>query len=87
MLSLAVYGWLAYLLSRQRSWGEQVNIYTVTAFVVLAGGIFTLFLGLALPSDIVGGWTLGLLWVSIPVGVHRWRSHQEPSQNVVSKVA
>lgn len=73
MLSVTVYGWLVYIQFRRRSWRARVNAYTIVTFVVITGGIITLYLGYALPSDVVAGWALGLLWLGLPISLLMWR--------------
>ena len=56
----AVWLGLALLLTRHRPWRA---IWTSLAvFLALAAGILQLVDGLAWPSDVIGGWALGLFW-------------------------
>ncbi|MBX3051014.1 MAG: VTT domain-containing protein [Caldilineaceae bacterium] len=74
LLSVAVYGWLVYIWSSQRSWQSRINGYTWLTFVLIAGGVTTLFLGDALLSDVLAGWALGLLWLGLPLSLLSWQT-------------
>lgn len=51
---------LAFLLTRRMPW-RALALYIAAAFALTAG-IARLLLGLAWPSDVIGGWAIGLCW-------------------------
>src|SRR6476661_9675718 len=82
MISMVVYGLLGYLLGsrfpKQRWW-----IYSLTVVLVAAIGLSRLYLGVHWPTDIIAGYTAGLVWLitcilSLEVWKH-FRSVSAPS--------
>ena len=67
LLSLIVYGWLAHLWQQERAWSGWINATTVAVFLTISIGITGLYLGQANLSDVLAGWSLGFLWLGIPV--------------------
>jgi membrane protein DedA with SNARE-associated domain/membrane-associated phospholipid phosphatase len=65
--SLVGYGMLAYLIGSMsiESVRERARLGIATAMVVLAIGISRLYLGLHYFSDIVAGYAVGVLWLSV----------------------
>ncbi|WP_445634450.1 Phosphatidic acid phosphatase type 2/haloperoxidase domain-containing protein [Nostoc sp. DSM 114161] len=60
MLSLVVYGLIAYLFAKQYpQWQKQ--IFTLTAILILAIGFSRLYLGVHWPTDVFVGYAVGLL--------------------------
>lgn len=80
--AVAVYGVLAFLISKQlRSWPRAVAIWTVATLLALLIGFSRLYLGVNWISDVLGGFALGGLWlvaVLATTGALRHRS-REPS--------
>ncbi|MEG3846599.1 phosphatase PAP2 family protein [Microcoleus sp. herbarium19] len=62
MISLVIYGWLGYLLAsrfpKQRWW-----IYGWTIILVAVIGLSRLYLGVHWPTDVIAGYTAGLVWL------------------------
>ena len=56
----AVWPAIAFLLTRHRPW--RTIAVSLSVFSALAAGIFQLVTGAAWPSDVIGGWALGLFW-------------------------
>ncbi|HEX2274447.1 MAG TPA: phosphatase PAP2 family protein, partial [Acidimicrobiales bacterium] len=67
--AMALYGLLAVLASRHLgSWTRAVAVWTAAALVVVLVGFSRLYLGVNWVTDIVGGYTLGALWLVAVVG-------------------
>ena len=62
MISMVIYGLLGYLLDsrfpKQRWW-----IYSLTVILVAVIGLSRLYLGVHWPTDIIAGYTAGLVWL------------------------
>ena len=62
MISMVIYGLLGYLLGsrfpKQRWW-----IYSLTVILVAVIGLSRLYLGVHWPTDIIAGYTAGLVWL------------------------
>lgn len=69
LLSLVVFGWLAYLWQQERAWSHRINAATTAVFLTVSVGITGLYLGQANLSDVLAGWSLGFLWLGIPISV------------------
>jgi undecaprenyl-diphosphatase len=83
MISMVIYGLLGYFLGsrfpKQRWW-----IYSLTVVLVAAIGLSRLYLGVHWPTDIIAGYTAGLVWLiacilSLEVWKH-FRSVSAPSE-------
>jgi undecaprenyl-diphosphatase len=66
MMSTVIYLSLAALLARIHP-ERKVRIYIVTVALFLAFiiGISRIYLGVHYPTDVIGGWTIGLVWASL----------------------
>jgi len=62
MISMVIYGLLGYFLGsrfpKQRWW-----IYSLTVLLVAAIGLSRLYLGVHWPTDVIAGYTAGLVWL------------------------
>ncbi len=62
MISMVIYGLLGYFLGsrfpKQRWW-----IYSLTVILVAAIGLSRLYLGVHWPTDVIAGYTAGLVWL------------------------
>ena len=83
--AIAVYGVLAFLISKQlRSWPRAVAIWTAATLVALLVGFSRLYLGLNWISDVLAGFALGALWlvaVLATTGALRHRSRAPSMAN------
>lgn len=72
--AMAFYGFVAYLLAREaRSWTRRINIAAAGVAVIAAIALSRAYLTVHFASDVLGGLTVGLLWLIIGVAVHEWR--------------
>lgn len=63
MLSAATYFTLAVLIaSLEPKRGTKRMVFGLAALLVLAVGVSRIYLGVHWPSDVLGGWSLGLAW-------------------------
>jgi undecaprenyl-diphosphatase len=63
MLSAAVYFTLGAMLARlEKSWRTRAYLLLVASAVTLLVGISRVYLGVHYPTDVLGGWTAGLVW-------------------------
>ncbi|OOY45831.1 bifunctional DedA family/phosphatase PAP2 family protein, partial [Solemya velum gill symbiont] len=68
-----IYGFLAVLLATRLPQERRWLVYAVTIVLVLLIGFSRLYLGVHWFSDVIAGWVLGLLWISV-LGL-AWRHH------------
>ncbi|MCM1984479.1 phosphatase PAP2 family protein [Lyngbya confervoides] len=62
--SMVLYGFLAYLCARRYPrW--RVLVYSIVSILILAIGLSRLYLGVHWPSDVIGGYGIGFLWLYI----------------------
>lgn len=73
--SMVLYGFLGYLLvqrfPRQRAW-----IYGVAALLIASIGFSRLYLGVHWPTDVLAGYSIGFLWISLCIGLLRLASRR-----------
>ena len=77
--ALALYGILAYLLGTVlRSWQRALAV-TGLLLLAVAVGASRAYLGYHWVSDVLGSWTLGVLWLSAVITTDRLRAEREPA--------
>ena len=86
-LSVAVFGFLAVLLARELRSNWHWIPYSTAVFLVVAISFSRLYLGVHWLSDILAGWSLGLVWVAL-MGI-AYRRHPGPavSTRILAPVA
>ncbi len=80
-----IYGFLAVLLATRLPQDRRWLVYAVTIVLVLLIGFSRLYLGVHWFSDVVTGWVLGLLWISV-LGL-AWRHHAHPPLQVKAVIS
>jgi undecaprenyl-diphosphatase len=86
--SLVGYGMLAYVIGA--NWLEsrraRLRLAIATAVLVIAIGISRLYLGVHYFSDVVGGYAVGILWLSVCIsGLQVAERRRPPSISIPSK--
>ncbi|HHH44674.1 MAG TPA: phosphatase PAP2 family protein [Gammaproteobacteria bacterium] len=76
-LSVAVFGFLAVLLARELRSSWHWLPYSTAVFLIVAISFSRLYLGVHWLSDILAGWSLGLMWVAL-MGI-AYRRHPAPA--------
>lgn len=76
-LSLAVFGFLAVAVARELPSSWRWTPYSIALFPVVAIGFSRLYLGAHWVSDILGGWSLSLVWITL-LGI-AYRGHPAPA--------
>jgi undecaprenyl-diphosphatase len=65
MMSTIIYLSLASLIARlQKRWRDKIYIIAVAVFLSFMIGISRIYLGVHYPTDVFGGWSLGLAWAA-----------------------
>jgi membrane protein DedA with SNARE-associated domain/membrane-associated phospholipid phosphatase len=68
--SIAFYGMLAILFSARRSARFRAVLWAAATLIVLMVGVSRIYLGAHWFSDVLGGWALGMAWLSILLVIH-----------------
>ena len=68
--STILYGFLAYLLATRYPKFSR-SIYTLAGLLIFAIGLSRLYLGVHWPTDIIGGYCIGFLWVMLCITMLR----------------
>ena len=81
-VSIAVFGFLAVAIARELRSNWHWVPYSSAVFLVVAISFSRLYLGAHWFSDILGGWSLGLVWVALMGIAYR----QHPAEAISAKV-
>ncbi len=76
-LSVAVFGFLAVAIARELRSNWHWVPYSISVFLVVAISFSRLYLGVHWLSDVLAGWSLGLIWVAT-MGI-AYRHHPAPA--------
>lgn len=77
MMAFALYAILAYIAWRNvRTMTSRVVLLLFTAFMIIIIGASRIYLGVHYPSDIVGGFAVSALWVTIAITVYAYFQHK-----------
>ena len=70
--SMVIYGFLSYVFASMYP-RYSAAIYAFAVFMTLSIGFSRLYLGVHWPTDIVGGYAIGFLWVIVCISLMRLR--------------
>lgn len=74
-ITMALYGFIAYLLIRfHRNFSQQVLIFVSAVFFMILIGLSRIVLNEHYFSDVLGGYLVGGLWLTIAISVTEWLS-------------
>lgn len=85
--SMIVFGALAFVLTRRLSWGTNVWIWTAAGTAIFLIGFSRPYLGVHWPTDVLGGWVLGSLWLALAAVVTEiaWEMGAPRSKDAVAE--
>lgn len=77
-ITIAVYGFIAYLAIRfSQNFIRQVRIFTATVLFFVLVGLSRLVLNAHYLSDVLGGYLIGALWLTVAISVTEWLSTRD----------
>ena len=72
-VTVALYGFLAYMAIRfSRNFSQQVRIVVMTVFFSILVGLSRIVLNEHYLSDVLGGYLVGTLWLTVAISVTEW---------------
>ena len=73
MVSLCVYGMMAFLISRRiHRWGWRLAVGMSAMVLVAAIGVSRIYLGVHYPTDVVAGYAAGAMWLMFCISLLMW---------------
>ena len=85
--ALALYGTLAYLLARPARTARRTATAAGLLLLVVAVGLSRIYLGYHWVSDVLGSWTLGVVWLSAVVTADRVLAARHPTHGPTAPTA
>ncbi|MCW5852997.1 MAG: phosphatase PAP2 family protein [Anaerolineae bacterium] len=76
MISMCLYGILLYLFAYGRPRGVQVASLAGAALLLFGIGLSRIYLGVHYPSDVLGGYMAGFIWVMANIVAYRYYRHR-----------
>ncbi|MBD2259747.1 phosphatase PAP2 family protein [Pseudanabaena sp. FACHB-2040] len=74
--SIVLYGFLAYLLAQH--YRQYVKlIYSLTTVLIVAIGLSRLYLGVHWPTDVIAGYGIGFLWITVGIALLRLQQRRK----------
>lgn len=66
LIALSLYGFLAYIFLRERRHAvTRIIVFFLAVFVIAGVGISRIYLGVHWPSDVIGGYLLAAIWLTV----------------------
>lgn len=73
MVSLCLYGMLAFLFARHfRQWRWRLFVGALAAALVISIGLSRVYLGVHYPTDVIAGYTAGAMWLAFCISLLMW---------------
>lgn len=80
MVSMVTYGFIGYTLAQQFP-QRRLQIFALTAVLIVAIGFSRLYLGVHWPSDVAAGYAVGLVWLVVCIlGLKVWQEYHLSSR-------
>ena len=77
MVSLCLYGMIAFLISRQiPRWQWRLAVVTFATALVAAIGLSRVYLGVHYPTDVVAGYFAGGMWLAFSISLLLWQEQR-----------
>ena len=77
MVSLCLYGMIAFLISRQiPRWQWRLAVVTFATVLVAAIGLSRVYLGVHYPTDVVAGYFAGGMWLAFSISLLLWQEQR-----------
>lgn len=73
--SVVLYGFLAYLLAQHYRQQRQV-IYALATVLIGSIGLSRLYLGVHWPTDVIAGYGIGFLWITVGIALLRFQQRR-----------
>ncbi len=76
MMSMVIYGFIGYTLAKEFP-HQRKQIFALTILLIAAIGFSRLYLGVHWPTDVVAGYTTGLIWlIACILGLNLWQKYR-----------